>query len=122
MCACGRCAYNRLGALLAAEVGLEEREGKVEVVARGEHRPQRVELLHIGAVIVVRLKGARLAVELEVADRLATLRLEGEHVQQRRLAGARRAEDREHMARTHLGSDTFNKSLRPHAARAELAG
>ena len=92
-------------ALGGGEAGLVQLEGEAEVVAHAEGRPQRVLLLHIRGALRVHLLGERLSVEGYPAHRLAALAVEGQQIEQRGLARARGAHDRQDVAGAHLRRD-----------------
>eukprot|EP00964_Phaeocystis_antarctica_P001334 scaffold709_cov76-Phaeocystis_antarctica.AAC.4 len=80
------------------QLRLVEPHGIYQMVKYRERRPQRVELLHISRYRAVLCQGKRSAVDANMTAWHAALLFERQHVEQRRLACARRAEDGQHAA------------------------
>eukprot|EP00964_Phaeocystis_antarctica_P064025 scaffold38481_cov84-Phaeocystis_antarctica.AAC.3 len=87
------------------QLRLVQPHGVHKVVLYGERRPEGVELLDGCRRLVVLVEGERSAVDANVALRHAALLLERQHIEQRRLARARWAQDGQHAARVYAAGD-----------------
>ena len=95
-----------LGALLERPLELG---GVHEHLVHGQRGDQGVELLDVAGVPAEKARGRSLAAEVDDAVDLADSLAAGDEVEERRLAGARRAEQRGHLARVEHAGDVVEE-------------